>query len=435
MQFSGWKRSILYGGLAVLLLLSIVVVTAPVKAGPNAAPPVQRLPTRPKPTSTPKPSKPSQPSSPTSTPVPAATETPTSTNTPAPTATQLPTSTPTPTHTPTPTPIALTNKESWRDQVLPLEGQIEIAFGELAPGTQTLNRDNVQIQYRVDLPGNLRVLPAGSSINLASSHFPQEPDEPSTVEVEVNGRLLSEIGLNRENADKGQTRIDLPARLLAAGANQIVIRLKSGAACEDVGALLSVEIDASSLLSFGYEQRSYPVDLARYPLPFSEKGLLRAPVTLVLPDEPTADNLSAAMSLAARLGQASEGQIDLRIVAAKGVNAKYTRRPSPDRARPSRDQYLSGHNRTRAGGRKSGPQARGGISRTGGFSLERVSAAADRQRRGRRRHHQGQPRAQPQERFPPIRGADGRHRRREPPKRRTSATPQNMTPQIAGRPR
>ena len=156
MPFSGWKRSIFYGSVAVLLLLSIAVVSAPVNADPSAASLVQRLPTRKKPTATKKPSKPSQPSAPTATPVPAATETPTSTNTPAPTATQPPTSTPTPTFTPTPTPITLTEGKSLGDLTLPPEGRIEVAFGQLEPGTQTLNRDNLEFQYIFHLPGRRR---------------------------------------------------------------------------------------------------------------------------------------------------------------------------------------------------------------------------------------------------------------------------------------
>lgn len=319
MQFSDWKRTIFFSGVALLLLFGIVAAAAPVEAGPNSARPVLMAPTRRKPTAT---KKPSRPSSPTNTPVPVAT----ATNTPAPTATLPPTSTPTPTMTPTPTPIVFGDSESMHDFVLPTEGRIEIAFGQLNPGTQTLTRDNLQAQYTLDIPGNFKILPTGSYIDLISSHFPPDPDNPTTLAVEVNGRPISAIKLTKDNASLGQTHIELPANLLRSGSNLIVIRLTSGNICEDSGTILNVEIDEDALLSLGYQQTSFKTDLSHYPLPFAEKSLFRIPVTMVLPDQPTPEDLSAAMTLAAGLGRASRADkerphdIDLQSIPAKAFD-------------------------------------------------------------------------------------------------------------------
>ena len=313
MQFSGWKRSAFFGGLAILLLLSIAVATAPVNAGPHVA---QGLPTRPKPTDTPRPSKPSQPD-PTATPAPEATATATEmpTNTPVPTATQPPTATPTPTPTPTPTAIAIPGLLPARDLLLPPSGRIEVTFGQLDPGTRTLGAEAPEARYTLDIPGNLSILAAGSTIELTWTHSPRMPNKPATLEVEVNGLPLAAIALTEENASSTGTRVDLPEGSLVAGSNSIVVRLRSGT-CEDPGTILTARIDASSLLSLSYEQSRYRTSLSRYPLPFAEKSLLAVPVTILLPDLPTAEGVAAAMTVAAGLGRATEGRIDLQAIPA-----------------------------------------------------------------------------------------------------------------------
>jgi hypothetical protein len=306
--------------LAILLLVGIALVSVPVNADPNTSSSMQRLPTRQKPTATKKPDKPSRPSSPTNTPVPPPTATPT--NTLVPTATRPPTSTPTPTatptatFTPTPTPIAIPAVGSQENLLLPAEGRIEVKFGQLAPGTQVLNRENLEAHYTLSIPGNLQVLSTDTYVDLVASPIPQDAAQDAVLEVEINERLLPTVALSGENDSGGQTHVELPATFLQPGSNEIVVRLQSDALCEDSGAVLTVQVDERSILSFSYRQDSYTVDLARYPMPFAEESLLRIPITLVLPDEPTAGDLSAAMTLAAGLGQASEGEVDLRTVSA-----------------------------------------------------------------------------------------------------------------------
>ena len=95
-----------------------------------------------------------------------------------------------------------------------------------------------------------------------------------------------------------------------------MIRLETSATCEDPGDIVNVSIDERSALRFGYQPVPYPADLALYPLPFAQQGLVRIPTTIILPDEPTAGDLSAAATIAAGLGQGSGGAIDLRAILA-----------------------------------------------------------------------------------------------------------------------
>jgi hypothetical protein len=201
-----------------------------------------------------------------------------------------------------------------RDLDLPLEGRLEVTLGQLDSGTQNLSRENPEAHYTLGIPGNMQVLREGSFITLITSHFPATPDKPSALEVEVNGRLLSAITLNPENASSHKTHIDLPSGILSRQINEIVVRLETGATCDNPGAILKVVVDERSTLSLGYRQTAYLNALERFPLPFSEQSLLSIPVTIVLTDEHTDAQLAAATTLAASLGKATAGKVDLRAI-------------------------------------------------------------------------------------------------------------------------
>jgi hypothetical protein len=200
--------------------------------------------------------------------------------------------------------------------LLPREGRVEVTFGQLTPGTQTLTRDHLEARYSLDIPGNLQPLSNGTYIELVARSFPEDAVQDAVLEVSINGQSLPAVALAGEDASERPSRLEPPARFLQAGPNLIAVRLRSDTLCKDPETVLTVEIDERSLLSFGYRQEAYPIDLARYPLPFAEKSLFRIPITLVLPERPSGDNLSAAMTLAAGLGQASGGTVDLRAIAA-----------------------------------------------------------------------------------------------------------------------
>jgi hypothetical protein len=146
--------------------------------------------------------------------------------------------------------------------------------------------------------------------------LPEVPDKPSILQVNVNNNLASSLVLTQTNAISSNTRLELPENTLENGQNSIVFNLDTGATCEDPGAFLKVLIAANSTISFNYQQKPYPVDLGLYPFPFTERSLLNIPVSIVLPDQPTSNDLSAAVVIATGLGQMSEGIIDLTIVPA-----------------------------------------------------------------------------------------------------------------------
>jgi hypothetical protein len=180
-----------------------------------------------------------------------------------------------------------------------------------------LSRDAPDHQYSVDLPGNFQISRTGNYLDLITNHFPQAPDKPTALEVEINGRLLYSFALTETNAISNKVHIDLPPDLLHTGFNSIAVHLDTSATCEEAGAIVNVVINENSALRFGYQQVSYPADLSLYPLPFAETSLLPVPVTLILPDRPSAQDIAAAMTIAAGLGRNSGGEIDLQAIQAR----------------------------------------------------------------------------------------------------------------------
>ncbi len=199
-------------------------------------------------------------------------------------------------------------------------GQLSLSLKQLGYGPQTINRDNPERFYRIDLPDNFKLAPTGNYIQLITSHFPPIPDRPAVLRVVTNeGRLVSSVVLTQSNATSNTLRIDLPEGLLKPGYNFMIVSAETDEPCGDVGSLLDVVVDENSTINFNYQQLPYPTDLALYPFPFvtnQRNRLFRIPTTLVLPDSPTAQDLSAAATLAAGLGQLSGGRINLTTVLA-----------------------------------------------------------------------------------------------------------------------
>ena len=210
--------------------------------------------------------------------------------------------------------------EEAEPKIIPPSGRLEITFRELGEKTRRLSAHGDSSRTRFQLPGNFRVSPSGSYIDLILSHFPEEPEKPSAINIGFNGLMVSTLPLTRANSLSGTTRIILPNNSLEPGRNDLRLDLNTGASCEEAGAVIDLVIDEASTISFEYQQLPYPADLALYPFPFVENSLFDIPVTIVLPDQPSANDLSAAATIASGLGQASGGRISLSAVLASDLD-------------------------------------------------------------------------------------------------------------------
>jgi hypothetical protein len=272
MKFSGLARVLCHGSLVALALLSVGFLAATVNAKPMSTSLLQGLPTRPpssKPTPKPPASGPSSPAKPT----------------PA-----LPTPVPSPTPKPVPT--------------------VDLTFEELGHSTFQLSESGSR-WIDLYLPRNFVPIYDGSYLDLIISHAPLEPDKLSVVKVTLNSAPLAVLTLSPENAEPTPYRLYLRNTPLTSGRNQLNISLDTGAVCNVRGARVDVSVYGNSSFHLEYSLTQHPPDLALYPIPFFERSFEYEPVYVVLPQNPSAADLSAAATIAAGLGRFSNGEIRL----------------------------------------------------------------------------------------------------------------------------
>lgn len=163
-------------------------------------------------------------------------------------------------------------------------------------------------------------MPTGNGLDLVVSHTSEIPGTRPLLRVEVNGLFVSAIALDTADAAYQSFHLDLPVGLLQAGSNSIAVDLETDAICAEETDVVKVTIHDESTLDFGYEAGAYEVDLSLYPFPFTEASLVKIPTTIVLPDRPTAADLTTAATIAAGLGRGSRGTIDVWATSALDFN-------------------------------------------------------------------------------------------------------------------
>jgi len=194
---------------------------------------------------------------------------------------------------------------------------VDLAFSTLGYSTVRLSGSRQGRSFNFSLPRNLRLQP-GSYLELTITHTPDVPSKPSTLSISLNNVPLEIVPLTAENADLTTYRYPVDG-LLTPGRNRLQIEMDTGATCEEQGASVNVAILDSSLLHLEYSLTQYAADLSLYPLPFYEESFQAVETLLVLPDEPTSEELSAAATLSAGLGAQSRGEVRLAITTASAL--------------------------------------------------------------------------------------------------------------------
>ncbi len=282
MRHSDYARILLHASVVALALMCVGLLAVTVSAEPASAPSLQHLPTRPppsRPTSEPSPSEPSSPSKPGPQP-----------STPAP--------------SPTPIPIP----------------SVDVTFEELGHSTFQLAESGSR-KIDLYLPRHFAPNSGGSYLDLITSHTPPEPEKPSVIRVTLNSAPLAVITLSPENTEPTVHRLYLRNTPLTPGRNELNISLDSGAVCNVRGARVDVSVDGSSSFHLEYSLAQHSPDLAVYPVPFFERSFEYEPVYVVLPENPSATDLSAAATVAAGLGKFSNGEIRLAFVLDTQISA------------------------------------------------------------------------------------------------------------------
>ncbi|MRR29513.1 hypothetical protein EG834_04090, partial [bacterium] len=98
------------------------------------------------------------------------------------------------------------------------------------------------------------------------------------------------------------------------GVNTLTIRWDGSISCL-MNLLSSVTLTPTSKLSFGYDASQKSLTLNDFPAPFVVKNPVQAvPLKIILPADPSAGELRAAMILAAGIGQISSGQTFAEVI-------------------------------------------------------------------------------------------------------------------------
>jgi len=203
--------------------------------------------------------------------------------------------------------------------VIPPSGRLDLTFEQLGQDTVLLRNHDARQVYRFDIPGNFQISPADSYLDLVMTYFPRIPERSSQMNISYENQLAATIPFTGSAPISDTWRVALPDNSIHLGRNTLAFALNTGGSCEDPGARLDVSLDKGSVISFNYQQVPYPTNLGLYPFPFTENSLLEIPTTIILPNLPTANDLSAAATIAAGLGQRS-GNINLTAVTASELD-------------------------------------------------------------------------------------------------------------------
>ncbi len=159
-------------------------------------------------------------------------------------------------------------------------------------------------------------LAEGSYIHLEFDHSDLVRPEDSTLTVAVNGTPISSFLLTQENARRTSIRIPVPADRLKRDSNHLqfkyYMRLRYDDCLDDNDEGLWSNIYQTSYLHYEYEQPLQflglpPLDLGKLPAPIIRNSVPITEVAVVVPDQPTASQVSSAASVAARFGQWASG--------------------------------------------------------------------------------------------------------------------------------
>ena len=181
--------------------------------------------------------------------------------------------------------------------------------------------DEVGLQF--SLPLHWEVEP-GAVLELEiSSYFSSLiPNENATlpgdiiigeISVWLNGKKAGSIQLTESGNSSHTLKIDETYfnRSERSGLNELVIRWDAIAACQfGIGSSLSLLPDSKIILP--HAVASAAPDLTIFPTPFySKNSLFQAGMRLVVPDQPSAEELQAALAIAAGLGNLSGGDLEV----------------------------------------------------------------------------------------------------------------------------
>lgn len=138
-----------------------------------------------------------------------------------------------------------------------------------------------------------------------------------TLRVEYNREIIGSFPLT-QNGDVSQ-RILIPLELMKSvredNKQEIVFELDSGFSCL-INQQMTVTIRTSSNFIFQHEEILPDVSLAKFPFPIYQASVYPDKALIVVPDEPTADELQSAMIVSGGLGKLTNMRLAIDLTTA-----------------------------------------------------------------------------------------------------------------------
>lgn len=186
---------------------------------------------------------------------------------------------------------------------------------------------------RFDLPANW-VLQAGSELEIVATSFitgsdavAEQGEIGALLEVSFNDKLQESIPMVAGEKVVYRVAID-PANLVSPyenGSHKISFFLDAAIDCTYEFHETTVIIDVNSKANFPHGETTLSLDLQRLPWPiYLERGIFDEPVTVVLPQSPTAEELQAGYVVMGAFGRMTGGKIALGSVTADHLTDEIT---------------------------------------------------------------------------------------------------------------
>ena len=149
-----------------------------------------------------------------------------------------------------------------------------------------------------------------ATLHLHLSHDPKLLPELSDLTLALNDEPVINLPLTADNAKPTLVDVPLPSAALRPGDNTLLfrfnLRLRDTGCADRADPNLWAKVFADTSIELNGADRPIAPDLARYPAPFTTLSGLGGPqIVLVLPGQPTRAELTAAVQIAAALGQAA----------------------------------------------------------------------------------------------------------------------------------
>jgi hypothetical protein len=196
---------------------------------------------------------------------------------------------------------------------------VDLAFLDLGYTDQMLRNDGALAQYVLYMPQNFR-LSSESYVEIVFSYFMMGGTVPARLEVALNDLALGGVSFSQEElleeGDQRRIRLPLDETSLKAGRNRLDVVLDTNEVCGTYEPEVEGVIDATSYFHLVYDTPLLEPDLQTYPYPFYERTFRPSQVYIVLSQEPSAADLSAAATISAGLGRLAGSAERLNITSA-----------------------------------------------------------------------------------------------------------------------